>query len=571
MTYREMLERIARLLGRRPLIVEVPALAPRLSSLWLYLVTPVQASVARPLVQGMRYPTVVRDDRIRPGSRSSRCRSRPRCEPRSQLAHADGRVYSSGPWRRSRSDSSAARSRTSTRTTCVSGCSPTAMTSATPTPTSRSSTRAASRTRPSRSRGRRRRGRRGRTAASTSRAAARISPPSVRRLARERRRRREAERGDAGVRRRRRRRDRLRPGRRAARPRARLRQGAGRLLASRATSASSRSCAAHRAAAPPRRCSARSRRRVAQGHREIVLTGINLGCYRDRAAGYDLPRLVREAGATPGLERLRLSSIEINHVDDELIAALRETPTVAPPPARAAPVGRRRRAARDGPPLLGRDVPAPARAAAGEFNLTSDVIVGFPAEDERAFESTLRTVARGRADEGARVPVLAAARTVHGGRRPGAAAGEEGARCAAARRFARRVPRALADEDRSRRPRARRPPRPRLRRRLLAVARRRAAPVGAFVRCAARRSPTRECSPRERRLPLLHALPRRRPRRDAPTASSRSATSTRRPTTHLLIIPEHHIDTFRDIGEFSADEDEADARLRRRSRSSERA
>src|SRR5205823_1729786 len=30
------------------------------------------------------------------------------------------------------------------------------------------------------------------------------------------------------------------------------------------------------------------RRRVAQGHREVVLTGINLGCYRDRAAGYDL-------------------------------------------------------------------------------------------------------------------------------------------------------------------------------------------------------------------------------------------------------------------------------------------
>src|SRR6476659_8335575 len=41
------------------------------------------------------------------------------------------------------------------------------------------------------------------------------------------------------------------------------------------------------------------RRRVAQGHREIVLTGINLGCYRDREAGYSLARLVREAGATP--------------------------------------------------------------------------------------------------------------------------------------------------------------------------------------------------------------------------------------------------------------------------------
>src|SRR5947199_3625681 len=60
------------------------------------------------------------------------------------------------------------------------------------------------------------------------------------------------------------------------------------------------------------------KRRVAQGHREVVLTGINLGCYRDRAAGYGLTRLVREAGATPGLERLRLSSIEINHVDQDL-------------------------------------------------------------------------------------------------------------------------------------------------------------------------------------------------------------------------------------------------------------
>src|SRR5207237_3680514 len=60
-------------------------------------------------------------------------------------------------------------------------------------------------------------------------------------------------------------------------------------------------------------------RRVAQGHREVVLTGINLGCFRDRAAGYDLPRLVRAAGATPGLERLRLSSIEINHVTEALI------------------------------------------------------------------------------------------------------------------------------------------------------------------------------------------------------------------------------------------------------------
>lgn len=65
LTYREMIERIARIRGRRPVIVEVPVLSPRLSSYWLHLVTPVRASVARPLIEGLRNPTVVRDDRIR--------------------------------------------------------------------------------------------------------------------------------------------------------------------------------------------------------------------------------------------------------------------------------------------------------------------------------------------------------------------------------------------------------------------------------------------------------------------------------------------------------------------------
>jgi threonylcarbamoyladenosine tRNA methylthiotransferase MtaB len=133
-------------------------------------------------------------------------------------------------------------------------------------------------------------------------------------------------------------------------------------------------------------------RRVAQGHREVVLTGINLGCYRDRAAGYDLPRLVREAGETPGLERLRLSSIEINHVNEALIHALRDTPAVSRhlhvplqsgDDAVLRAMGRRYTVAT----YLRRLAPLQE-----EFNLTSDVIVGFPAEDERAFAATLDTV-----------------------------------------------------------------------------------------------------------------------------------------------------------------------------------
>jgi len=65
MTYREMIERVARLRGKHPFIFEVPVLTPYLSSLWLHLVTPVKAAVTRPLIEGLRTETVARDDRIR--------------------------------------------------------------------------------------------------------------------------------------------------------------------------------------------------------------------------------------------------------------------------------------------------------------------------------------------------------------------------------------------------------------------------------------------------------------------------------------------------------------------------
>jgi hypothetical protein len=65
MTYREMMERIAVLRSKRPFIVEVPVLTPYLSSLWLHVVTPVKAGIARPLIEGLRNETVTHEDRIR--------------------------------------------------------------------------------------------------------------------------------------------------------------------------------------------------------------------------------------------------------------------------------------------------------------------------------------------------------------------------------------------------------------------------------------------------------------------------------------------------------------------------
>ena len=134
-------------------------------------------------------------------------------------------------------------------------------------------------------------------------------------------------------------------------------------------------------------------RRVAQGHREIVLTGVNLGCFRDREAGFTLPRLVREAGALPGLERLRLSSIEVNHLSDDLGAALQETRTASrhlhvPLQSGDDAVLRAMERRYTASQYLAKLAPL------GEFNVTTDVIVGFPGEDEPAFERTLEVVER---------------------------------------------------------------------------------------------------------------------------------------------------------------------------------
>jgi threonylcarbamoyladenosine tRNA methylthiotransferase MtaB len=146
------------------------------------------------------------------------------------------------------------------------------------------------------------------------------------------------------------------------------------------------------------------RRALAAGHREIVLTGINIGTYdggwsergfrgAHRRSALTLAGLVgRILGETP-VERLRLSSIEPQHVDDELLrvwvdGAPRTMPHVHLPLQSGDDgvlhrMGRRYRSA-DYAAVVGR-----IRAAIPGVAVHGDAIVGFPTEDAAAWERSL--------------------------------------------------------------------------------------------------------------------------------------------------------------------------------------
>ncbi|HET9795534.1 MAG TPA: SDR family oxidoreductase [Thermoanaerobaculia bacterium] len=64
-TYAGLMREYARQRGLRRLLLPVPVLTPRLSSLWLGLVTPLYARVGRKLIESLRTPSVVRDDAAR--------------------------------------------------------------------------------------------------------------------------------------------------------------------------------------------------------------------------------------------------------------------------------------------------------------------------------------------------------------------------------------------------------------------------------------------------------------------------------------------------------------------------
>jgi uncharacterized protein YbjT (DUF2867 family) len=65
LTYREMMERFAAVMGRRLFIIGVPVLTPHLSSYWVNLMTPTPAGIAMSLIEGLRNEAICQNDNIR--------------------------------------------------------------------------------------------------------------------------------------------------------------------------------------------------------------------------------------------------------------------------------------------------------------------------------------------------------------------------------------------------------------------------------------------------------------------------------------------------------------------------
>jgi threonylcarbamoyladenosine tRNA methylthiotransferase MtaB len=138
-----------------------------------------------------------------------------------------------------------------------------------------------------------------------------------------------------------------------------------------------------------------ARRRVTQGQPEMVLTGISVGDYREPGTGMELGDLMCEVARVPGVERVRLSSVEVIHVKDSLIRVLADEPKVCPHlhiPLQSGDDDVLRAMGRHYTREEYLEHVAVVRRAVPGVNLTTDVIVGFPTEDERAFERTLDTV-----------------------------------------------------------------------------------------------------------------------------------------------------------------------------------
>lgn len=131
---------------------------------------------------------------------------------------------------------------------------------------------------------------------------------------------------------------------------------------------------------------------VAQGHKEIVLTGVRITGYRpEKYLRRGLVELIKRLGDIDGLLRVRLTSLYPSEVGTELLAAMASTANACPHLHLALQSGDDdvlRRMKRHYTSAKFEEVVLQARELLPDVAITTDVISGFPGETEEAFENT---------------------------------------------------------------------------------------------------------------------------------------------------------------------------------------
>jgi threonylcarbamoyladenosine tRNA methylthiotransferase MtaB len=128
---------------------------------------------------------------------------------------------------------------------------------------------------------------------------------------------------------------------------------------------------------------------VARGHRELVITGVNVGRYA--GDGRSLADVVRTLEAVPGLDRIRISSIEPTTISDELLELMAGPSKLCRylhVPLQSGDDGiltamNRRYTARQYAAFIEK-----AARAVPDLGLGTDLLVGFPGESDGAFGNT---------------------------------------------------------------------------------------------------------------------------------------------------------------------------------------
>ncbi len=133
---------------------------------------------------------------------------------------------------------------------------------------------------------------------------------------------------------------------------------------------------------------------VDNGYKEIVITGINVGDF-DGNADTRLSDLVRAVDRVPGVKRVRISSIDPDEVDDDLLDAVLSGQHTCPSMHIVLQSGSNiilKRMNRKYTRQIFLETVERLSAACPDFTVTTDVIVGFPGETETDFQDTLDVV-----------------------------------------------------------------------------------------------------------------------------------------------------------------------------------